>query len=98
MKITHPFVLSASHFLIYQNIWYSINANIANGVARSRNITLGVFPGGYPPCGVPLFDNFDVDMGRYSGYSSGITGQNKVLNKEWGTMVRLLCFLLCVRD
>lgn len=70
-----------------QNIWYSIEANIANGVARSRNITLGVFPGGFPPCGLPLFPNFDVDMEQLVGNSSGITDQNKKLNEEWGTMV-----------
>ena len=68
-------------------MWYSIDANIANGVASSRNISLGAFPGGYPPCGVPLFQNFDVDMQALSGATSGITEQNKILNKEWGTMV-----------
>eukprot|EP00804_Cyclotella_cryptica_P023740 CCRYP_011138-RA/>CCRYP_011138-RA protein AED:0.04 eAED:0.04 QI:2527/1/0.85/1/1/0.71/7/1360/200 len=69
------------------NLWHSIDKNIANGIAASKNISLGVFPGGYPPCGVPLLQNFDVDMTRLSGISSGISDQNIELFKEWGTMV-----------
>lgn len=68
-------------------MWYSLDANI--DVVRSRNISIGVFPAGFPPCGVPLFDNFDVDMRRFSGNSSGIVDQNKLLKKEWGTVVCL---------
>lgn len=43
--------------------------------------------GGYPPCGVPLLQNFDVDMERFSGNISGVTDQNIQLFDEWGTMV-----------
>jgi hypothetical protein len=76
-------------------MWSSLDDSIKNGALASTNTSLGVFPGGLPPCGVPLFDNFDVDMQHLSGARSGIMDQNKKLNKEWGTMVRS-CFVLCL--
>eukprot|EP01082_Thalassiosira_pseudonana_P011213 g10001.t1 g10001 contig4:1031707-1032347(+) len=66
------------------NLWNSINLNIENGVASSRGVELGAYPGGIPPCGVSLLSDFSVDMD--AGDSSGITEQNAILYGKWGTM------------
>lgn len=84
-QISH-FISFNSMFVIFQNMWHTINNNTF--VAKSKGINLDAFKGGYPPCGVPFLPNFTVDTSQIFGDSSGITDQNVELSANWGVMVR----------